>query len=215
MKSDTKKTKTPKSSMESVDKLLANPKNARTHSAKQIKKIAKSIDQFGFINPIVIDSDKVIFAGHGRLEAAKDLEIKEVPCVDVSYLSEEQKRAYMLADNRIATESRWDESILKNELEELMDNNIDLNITGFDEYQIDAIFKTPTNLEGDPELQKGEDTPFQKKSFVLHNSQADEVKQALKLAKTMGDFINTNNENHNGNALHRICQFYIDQNSKG
>lgn len=140
MNEATKKSAKPIYALKSVGELAANPQNARTHSAKQVDKIAKSIEKFGFINPVVTDSAGVLIAGHGRLEAANKLGLKEIPCILADHLSAAEKKAYMLADNQIATESGWDGDLLKIALEELRAEDFDLAFTGFDQKDIDAIF---------------------------------------------------------------------------
>ena len=114
-----------------IEKLKPYENNARTHSPEQIGKIAKSIEQFGFINPVLIDSDYGIIAGHGRVEGAKQLGMKEVPCLFIEDLTEEQKRAYIIADNKLALDAGWDYEMLSLELGELADAGFDVNLTGF------------------------------------------------------------------------------------
>ena len=115
-----------------IDKLNPYKNNARTHSEEQIEKIANSIEEFGFINPVLIDGDFGIIAGHGRVEGAKRLGMEEVPCLFIEDLSEEQKRAYILADNKLALDAGWDYELLEMELEELNDLDFDITLTGFD-----------------------------------------------------------------------------------
>ena len=103
----------------SIDKLVPYVNNARTHSAEQIIKLRSSLREFGFVNPIIIDREFNVIAGHGRLMAAKEEGIEEVPCVFVDYLTDAQKKAYILADNRMAMDAGWDEELLKIEMEEL------------------------------------------------------------------------------------------------
>lgn len=115
-----------------IEKLKPYENNARTHSEEQVEKIAKSIEEFGFINPVIIDSDYGIIAGHGRVLGAKKLGMKEVPCLFVEDLTETQKRAYILADNKLALDAGWDDEILKQEIKALDDLNFDVSIAGFD-----------------------------------------------------------------------------------
>ena len=125
-----------------ISALKPYPKNARTHSPKQIRQIAKSIKAFGFTNPVLIDKDNCILAGHGRVEAAKLAGLTEVPAVIISHLTPAQKKAYILADNRLAELSGWDKNILKVELEELQsieDGDFDLTLTGFETPEIDVL----------------------------------------------------------------------------
>ena len=129
-----------------ISALRPYPKNARTHSPKQIRQIAKSIQEFGFTNPVLIDKDNGILAGHGRVEAAKLAGLTEVPAVVIRHLTPAQKKAYILADNRLAELSGWDKNILKVELEELQsieDGDFDLTLTGFDTPEIDVLLAPP------------------------------------------------------------------------
>jgi DNA modification methylase len=129
-------------------------RNARTHSKKQIRQIAASIEEFGFTNPILIDKLNTVLAGHGRLEAAKLLDMQTVPCVRLEYMSEAQKRAYVLADNKLALNAGWDETILAEELQGLLadDPGFDLGITGFTIAETDSLIEGLTPEEpGDPE----------------------------------------------------------------
>ncbi len=129
-----------------ISALRPYPKNARTHSPKQIRQIAKSIQEFGFTNPVLIDKDNCILAGHGRVEAAKLAGLTEVPAVVIRHLTPAQKKAYILADNRLAELSGWNKDILKIELEELQsieDGDFDLTLTGFDTPEIDVLLAPP------------------------------------------------------------------------
>lgn len=121
--------------------------NARTHSAKQIRQIARSIETFGFTNPVLTDGNNGIIAGHGRVEAAKLLGLKEVPTLSIDHLSEAQIRAYILADNKIAENAGWDQEILAIEFQHLssLELDFDLDITGFEMAEIDLL------IDGDPE----------------------------------------------------------------
>lgn len=129
-------------------------RNARTHSKKQIKQIANSIKEFGFTNPILIDDENVILAGHGRTEAAKLLELPTVPCVRLSSMSHAQKKAYVIADNKLALNAGWDEDILAEELQDLMSEDVsfDVELTGFSISETDNLIEI-TNPEepNDPE----------------------------------------------------------------
>jgi hypothetical protein len=116
-----------------VDKLIPYARNAKKHDAAQVSKLAGSIKEFGFTNPVLIDTDNGIIAGHGRVMAAQKLELKEVPCIRLGHLTENQRKAYILADNRLAEiGGGWDEEMLKAELEALKQAGVDLTNTGFD-----------------------------------------------------------------------------------
>lgn len=139
-----------------INKLKPYENNARTHSEKQIEKITNSIAEFGFLNPILIDSNYGIIAGHGRVEGAKRLPKEvadkklhngnEVPCIFVEDLTEEQKRAYIIADNKLALDAGWDYDLLKIELEELDNMDFDITLTGFD---LDIVFGEDEGYYGD------------------------------------------------------------------
>ena len=128
--------------MVAVSKLVPYVNNARTHSAEQIMKLRSSLREFGFINPVIIDSDYNVIAGHGRIMAAKEEGLKEVPCVLVDYLTESQKKAYILADNRMAMDAGWDEELLRIEIESLQADGFDIGFTGFDENELADLFGT-------------------------------------------------------------------------
>lgn len=115
-----------------IDKLIPYVNNAKEHSEEQIIKIASSIREFGFVNPVLIDKELNIIAGHGRVMAAKKLKMSEVPCVFVEGLSEAQRKAYILADNRLGEFAEWNMDLVKSELEILLENNFDIDLTGFD-----------------------------------------------------------------------------------
>lgn len=123
--------------------------NARTHSRAQIKQIAKSIEKFGFNNPVLIDDDKQIIAGHGRVEAAKTLGIHAVPTVRLSHLSDADKRAYILADNKLAQKAGWDREILAIELQALVDLDFAIELTGFDMGEVDIILDDAAESKDD------------------------------------------------------------------
>ena len=121
---------TPIKRVATVD-LIPYANNSRTHSDEQVLQIASSIKEFGFLNPVIIDADNGIIAGHGRVMAANKLGIKELPCVDASHLSEAQKKAYVIADNKLALNSEWDNELLRIELNVLDEMGFDLTLTGF------------------------------------------------------------------------------------
>jgi DNA modification methylase len=132
-----------------INKLIPYVNNARTHNAQQINKLRSSLREFGFINPVIIDRDFNVIAGHGRIMAAKEEGINEVPCVFVDYLTEAQKKAYILADNRMAMDAGWDEELLKVEIEALQAEDFDLSLTGFDESELAGFFDTADDAKDD------------------------------------------------------------------
>ena len=132
-----------------ISKLVPYVNNARTHSPEQVMKLRSSLREFGFINPIIIDRDYGIIAGHGRLLAAKEEGITEVPCVFVDYLTEAQKKAYILADNRMAMDAGWDEELLRVEIEALQGEAFDVSLTGFDEKELADLFKDGSDSDAE------------------------------------------------------------------
>ncbi len=125
----------------SIDKLIPYINNARTHSPEQINKLRSSLREFGFINPVIVDKDYNIIAGHGRVIAAKAENFTEVPCVLVDHLTEAQKKAYIIADNRMVLDAGWDEELLRVEIEALQAEAFDVSLTGFDDKEIADLFK--------------------------------------------------------------------------
>ena len=133
-----------------VRELRPHPNNARTHSRKQVKQIAKSIEKFGFCNPVLVDDAKQIIAGHGRVEAAKLLRLEVVPTCLISHLSEAEKRAYILADNKLAENAGWDRELLAIELQGLIELDVDIELTGFETAEIDLVLEEAREASGDP-----------------------------------------------------------------
>ena len=134
-----------------IGHIKVNPRNARTHSKKQIAQIANSMKEFGNVNPILIDENLIVIAGHGRLAAAKSVGMTDVPTIMIRGLSEAKKRALMLADNKIALNAGWDRNLLKIELEELMRvDNLDIGLTGFDPPEIDQLILDMEESSADP-----------------------------------------------------------------
>ena len=123
-----------------VDTLVPYANNARTHSPAQVRKIAASIREFGFTNPVLVDGKRGIVAGHGRVLAAQLLEMETVPVIELAHLTAAQRRAYVLADNKLALDAGWDEELLALELGELRDGGFDLALTGFGEGELAGLF---------------------------------------------------------------------------
>ena len=123
-----------------LSKLVPYINNARTHSPEQVTKLRSSLREFGFVNPVIIDRDYGIIAGHGRVMAAREEGIEEVPCVFVDYLTEAQKKAYIIADNRFAQDAGWDEELLRIEIEALQGMDFDVGLTGFNDDEIADLF---------------------------------------------------------------------------
>jgi ParB-like chromosome segregation protein Spo0J len=119
-----------------IDALVPYSRNPRTHSEEQVAQIAASIREFGFTNPILIDGKNGIIAGHGRFAAAKELGLDQVPCIDLSHLTDDQRRALVIADNKIALNGGWNDELLRLELTDLKELGADLELTGFDAMEL-------------------------------------------------------------------------------
>ena len=126
-----------------VEALIPYAKNSRTHDDAQVAQIAASIKEFGWTNPILVDGDKGIIAGHGRLMAARKLGLTKVPVIELKDMTEAQKKAYVIADNKLAMNAGWDMDFLKLELQDLEDADFDLSLTGFDDKELDALLAPP------------------------------------------------------------------------
>ena len=147
-----------------IGKLVPYVNNARTHSKEQITKLRSSLREFGFVNPVIIDREFNVIAGHGRILAAKEENIEQVPCVFVDHLTEAQKKAYILADNRFALDAGWDEEMLRVEMEALQDMDFDISLTGFDEAEIADLFAADDNEAQEDDFD--EDAALQAEAFV-------------------------------------------------
>jgi DNA modification methylase len=131
-----------------VEKLIPYVNNSRTHSEEQVAQIAASIREFGFNNPVLIDKDDTIIAGHGRIQAARKLGLAEVPCVRLEHLTETQRKAYIIADNRLALNAGWNEELLTIELNDLLADGFALDILGFDSDELKSLLDPVTPTEG-------------------------------------------------------------------
>ena len=131
-----------------VTALIPYAKNSRTHDDAQVAQIAASIKEFGWTNPILVDGDKGIIAGHGRLMAARKLKMDKVPVIELNGMTEAQKKAYVIADNRLALNAGWDNAMLTIELQDLEDEGFDLSLTGFDKDELDALLNPIEETEG-------------------------------------------------------------------
>ncbi|MFO0201807.1 MAG: ParB/Srx family N-terminal domain-containing protein [Alphaproteobacteria bacterium] len=154
--------------------LIPYARNARTHSDAQVAQIAGSIQEFGFCNPVLIDKANGIIAGHGRVRAADLLKLQTVPCIRLDHLTDAQKRAYILADNRIALSSGWDEAMLANELQDLHADEIDLGLTGFDAEELGKLLGLG-EAEGDEEADEGLTVgPVEYRVVVITRGESDQ-----------------------------------------
>lgn len=189
-----------------INDLIPYANNSRTHSEDQINQVASSIKEFNFTNPVLVDEQGGIIAGHGRVMAAKKLSMTEIPCIVMAGLTEAQKKAYVIADNQLALNAGWDLDTLRIEVETLQELDFDLSLLGFDSSVIDKLLDIDAEM---PELPDGDRDPFQQKTFVLHDEQASLIDDAILKAKS-SPLIDTGlNENANGNAIAWICEQFL------
>lgn len=134
-----------------TDSLIPYARNARTHSDEQVAQIAGSIREFGFTNPVLIDKEGTIVAGHGRVMAARKLGLETVPCIRLGHLTPAQVRAYVIADNKLALNAGWDEDMLRSELDALKTEGFEMGLTGFSDSEIETILTIPVHSEFTPE----------------------------------------------------------------
>lgn len=199
-----------------TDTLVPYARNSRTHSPEQVAQIAASIREFGFTNPVLIDGNNTLIAGHGRVMAAQSLGLAAVPCIRLGHLSDAQRRAYVIADNKLAEQAGWDIATLAREVEDLGGDGFDLELLGFAADELAALIGNPgaQPLPGMPVMPAGDRAPFRQMTFTLHDSQEVQITRAMAIAKKMGPFTDSPNENGNGNALARICETFITQNGQ-
>ena len=145
-----------------IDRLIPYPNNARTHSDEQVAQIAASIKEFGFTNPVLVDGDNGILAGHGRVQAARKLQLKSVPTIDLSYLTPVQRKAYILADNKLSLNAGWDVELLQGELAGLDALEFDLSLTGFSDSELAGFLDTNEGLTDPDDVPDVPDEPVTK-----------------------------------------------------
>lgn len=163
-----------------VDLLAPYANNARTHSDEQIEQIARSIREFGWTNPVLIDQNDTIVAGHGRVLAARRLGIHTVPCLRLEFMDEEQKRAYVLADNQLALKAGWDFSLLREELFDLKDIGFDIELIGFDDAELNDILSGTA----DSKEQEGDTQEFSIRIWSKDEAEILAVKKLLGVSAT-------------------------------
>jgi ParB family transcriptional regulator, chromosome partitioning protein len=185
--------------------------NPRKLSEKAIEKVAMSLKEYGFRQPIVVDKDRIIVVGHTRFRASKKLGFKEVPITIADNLTPEQINGYRIADNRTSQESEWDFQPLQKELSDLADLNFNLELTGFNDSELDNYITFENDVDIDlPDIPNEDKKPFQQITFTLHNTQFDIVKNAVDYIKKQ-NIDDTINDNRNGNAITEICKLFYEK----
>ena len=190
-------------------RLIPYARNARTHSPEQIKQLAALMREWGWTIPVLADEQGGLIAGHARVQAGELNGYEEAPVMIAHGWSEAKKRAYVLADNKLAMNAGWNEELLGVELLELRDMGFDMPVIGFDEKELDELMREVADA-GYPELPEGDRAPYQQITFMLHDEQVKIVQAAVTAAKARGPFENTGNDNANGNALARVCEAYLE-----
>ncbi len=195
-----------------VADLIPYVNNSRVHSDEQVLQICSSIREFGFTNPVLIDEENGVIAGHGRLMAAKKLDMEKVPCIILAGLSEAQKKAYVIADNQLALTSTWNMEVLALEVEALQAEDFNLNILGFSDEELNnLVISFDADEVPPPELASGEKDTLRQCTFTLTDEQYESVMAAIAKAKELGPFGETGNENGNGNGLARVAEVFNGQ----
>lgn len=174
----------------SPDKLIPYVNNSRTHSESQITQVAASIKEFGFTNPILLDEDNGVIAGHGRLLAAKKLGLDSVPTVKLENLTDAQRKAYIIADNKLATNAGWDVDLLSLEMQNLKELDFDLGITGFELEEINALLRSSDEKEFEYDFDDDEESQptktvegYAEFSVVLQQENKDKVLELIQQMK--------------------------------
>ena len=187
-----------------MEKLVPYERNARTHSDEQVAQIVKSIEQFGFTNPILVDGEDGILAGHGRLMAAKRLGMQQVPVVVLDHLSEAQRRAYVLADNQLALNAGWDQELLKGELLDLRVEGFEFGDLGFDAVAIGDLFAAPEGSGSEEEDEPLPDDDLQRGQPLAIVLEPDELRDWREVKKQLG-------YSRDKAALMKLAGDYLDQ----
>lgn len=193
-----------------VADLIPYAQNARTHTDAQVAEIAASVRAFGWTNPVLIDEKGTIVAGHGRVMAARKLGFDEVPCIVLAGLSNAQRAAYVIADNKLGLNAGWNSEMLAAELAALRDDfKFDVTLTGFGAQEADDIIRSWLDIQEGAMGDLSEKPEFTQMTFTLSERQRGIVEAAIAAAKKDAPEP-VDNQNGNGNALERICAEFVD-----
>lgn len=204
-----------------INELKPYENNSRTHDESQIKQICESIKEYGWTNPVLIDEKGMIIAGHGRVEGAKKLDIKEVPCIVLSGLTDAQKKAYVIADNKMALNAGWNEELLKTELEKLKELDFDLELTGFSKKELDKLFDEIN--ESNPYTAKTEIPQYEIKGEmpeIYELIEEEKVNQLIEdirksnVGEKEKEFLIKSAYRHYGFNYSKIAEYYCHQNKE-
>jgi len=212
----------------STDSLIPYARNSRTHSDAQVSKIAASIKEFGFLNPIIVDADNGIIAGHGRVMAAQKLGLDTLPVIEAGHLTDAQRRAYVIADNRLALDAGWDNEMLKVELKDLDAQGFDLTLTGFNVDEMAALFDPTQSEDSEPGLSENYSRKIEAPIYEITGACPD-IPQMMDRAKTenlqaeidsadlpddVRDFLTYAAERHTVFNFRNIAEFYAHAEAK-
>jgi len=192
-----------------IDLLVENPKNNNKHPPEQIERLAKIIKHSGFRNPLTVSNRSgFVIAGHGRIEAARQLGMKELPVIYQDFENEAQEYAHLTADNEIARWAELDKHLVYEHIGSYPELNLEM--LGIKDFDIGDVGEIEL-----PELNSGEKGELEQITYTLHISQMDTVKEAMALVKSKYKeaYVNELNENNNGNAIAYICEMFITQNT--
>ncbi len=204
-----------------LNSLIVYARNSRTHTDDQVRKIADSIEEFGWTNPVLIDEHGEIIAGHGRIMAAEVLVLDKVPCIILEGLDEQQKKAYRIADNKLPLSAGWDDDMLRLELADLLDADFDVSLTGFDEAELDVLFADDElQVTGEDPYTAKIDTPVYEPSDVTPaiSELYDEEKtrglvkniKSANLPKDIAEFLMSAAERHTVFNFNKIADYYAN-----
>jgi hypothetical protein len=206
----------------SIDQLIPYARNSRTHSDAQVAQISASIKEFGFTNPVLIDAEGSIIAGHGRVLAARKLGMASVPCIELGYLTEAQKKAYVIADNKLALNAGWDEEMLRLELADLKNLGYDSDLTGFESDEI-ASLNPDGNTEDETYSRKIVPPIYEPKGEqpkiveLFDDSKTKELKAEIDqadLPEELANFLHLAAERHTVFDFRNIAEFYAHADKK-
>lgn len=214
-----------------IESLIPYARNARTHSEEQVAQIAGSIREFGFTNPVLIDGDGGIIAGHGRVMAARKLGLSDVPCIRLAHLTEMQRRAYIIADNKLALNAGWDEEMLSVEFADLIAMGADMDLTGFEQEEIDETMSDLDDYFDGQDKANGIDDTYSKKirapiyemtgekpeiNTLYDNAKTSEMVRKIEAAALPDDvagFLKEAAQRHTVFNFRRIAEFYAHANA--
>jgi hypothetical protein len=191
-----------------IGRLRPYERNSRQHSAEQIEQIKASIKEWGWTIPILADEEGMVLAGHGRLLAGQSLGMTRVPVIVARGWTDSQKKAYVIADNRLTDASSWDNDMLRLELSDLLQGGFDLSLIGMSEAELSKLSVGIGELDGMPQLADGERSPYRDITFIVYGEQWTTVMRAIELASVPRKPTDQN-RSPSGNALAAICTEYL------